>query len=300
VNRDELDDEKLLQLVATTDKEFFDNGVEIVQRSSLVPIEVMKKLGLVPNVLYGQGTSKILERIRSTFETIYRKQDLLGGGHIGVFMYRDVFVRIAVPGAYGRVAIKPFECADFTPVQLRMIQKEPDQFQLFIDQFCDVWDIQWGLRELRNPFCKVELVVRYLELSRFNLHAASAILSGNYDFRGAVQPALLAIELALKAGAAAHVPPELSIKDKFGHDTIKLAEFIQTKWPQFDCDRVKRALKLQPSYVLNRYSATQPSRREVGHVLMRAQFVVSEVVRQMSDRDFRKALDQSFTRCYPA
>src|SRR5690349_9031376 len=122
---DDLDEEQLLYLIGTTDKELFDAGMNIKQRAWEVPRAVMKKLGYIGFVMPGAGTPKTLERIRSTFASIYRKQDIAMGGHIGVFMYRDIFARIGVPQGYGRLGINPFEFVELTPIQLRIIQTEP-------------------------------------------------------------------------------------------------------------------------------------------------------------------------------
>jgi hypothetical protein len=293
-------DEELLYLVAATDKELFDAGLDIERRSWEVPHIVMKKLGYTQFVLAGSGTPKVLERIRSTFASIYRKQDIQIGGHIGVFMYRDIFARIDVPRVFGEVGIDPFEFVELTPIQLRIMQIEPDQIETYLDQFCDLADVEYGAEELKEPFAGMELVARFIGLSRLNLHSASAVLTGGYDHRGAVQAALLATELALKAGAAAQGLSEQEIKDRFGHRNNDIADSLATGWPSFDLGRVKRVLTTQPSNVLNRYSATHPNRRQVGHIVMGAQYLVSEVVRQLPARDFRSGIKPAVPRRYPA
>ncbi len=300
MDSDELNDEQLLFLVGTTDKELFDAGMDIKRRDWEVPLLVMKKLGYEGFVFAGVGTPKLLERIRLSFASIYRKHDLAMGGHIGVFMYRDIFARIGVPHIYGEIQLNPFEFVELTPVQLRIIQTEPDQMEAYLDQFSDVADVQYGTQELLTPFAIMELVVRFIGLSRLHLHSASAVLTGGYDHRGAVQASLLATELALKAGAAAQGLSEQEIKSRFGHRNIDTVDFIGASWPSFDLARVKRVIAAQPPYVPNRYSATQPDRREVGHLVMGAQYVVSEVVRQISDRDFRSGVTPPVARRYPA
>ncbi len=298
---DDIPDDNLLFLVGTTDKELFDAGADIKQRSWKVPQAVMKKLGYVSGyVISGHGKPKILQRIEDVFASIYRKQDIAMGGHIGVFMYRDIFARVGVPHVYGQVRLNPFQFVELTPVQLRIIQTEPEEMETYLDQFSDIADVQYGTEELKKQFAKTELVVRYIGLSRLHLHSASAVLTGGYDYRGAVQSSLLATELALKSGAAALGLNDNEIKKQFNHDNAKIAEFVGEGWSAFDGARVKRVIATQPPYVPNRYSATQPSRREVGHLVMGAQYIVSEVVRQMSDRDFRRGLQPPMARCYPA
>lgn len=300
MSTEESDKEALLQMVAEADKDLFDAGFDVHHRLFHVPIAVMEKLGYLDYELFGPGAPVILGRVRACFESIYRAHDLAVGGHIGIFMYRDIFARIGVPRIYGNVALNPFDFVDLTPNQKNIIQYEPDEFQSYIDQFIDVSDIQYGIQEIKQVFAKNELATRLIGLSRLHLHSASAVLTGGYDYRGAVQAALLATELGLKAGAAAQGCSELQLKEKFGHRCNDIADSVGSLWPTFDLERVKRVIKTQPHFVLNRYSATQPGRREVGHLVMGAQYVVSEIVRQISDRNFRESLSPPSERAYPA
>ena len=64
--------------------------------------------------------------------------------------------------------------------------------------------------------------------------------------------------------------------------------------------RVKRVLASHPKYVANRYDAAQPDRRAVGDIVMTTQYLVSEVIRQMSDRNMREDLQPPIARIYPA
>ncbi len=274
--------------------------MDIKKRTWEVPDAVMKRLGYASFIRAGVGKSDILGRIESAFSSIYRKQDIAIGGHIGVFMYRDIFARVGVPHIFGEVSLNPFEFVELTAVQLRIIQTEPDQIETYLDQFFDLADVEYGLRELKAPFSNIELVSRFLGLSRLHLHSASAVLTGGYDYRGAVQAALLATELALKAGAAATGLSEKEIKERFGHKNRDLAEFVGARLPSFDLARVSRVLASHPFYVQNRYDATQPARREVGHLVMGAQYIASEIVRQLSARDFRTGITPRPERRYPA
>lgn len=300
MDRDDIDDESLLYLVGTTDKELFDSGEDIKRRTWNVPLAVMKKLGYDHGFsIAGRRKPNILQRIENTFASIYRKQDLAVGGHIGVFMFRDVFARIGVPGVYGKCCLDPFKWVDLTPIQIQIMMNDPEQKDAYFDQFSDIADIQYGIADLKIPFVNIELVVSYIELSRLHLHSASAILTGGYDYRGAVQSSLLATELALKSGAAALGLNENEIKQRFNHENARIADFLAIGWDAFDSARVQRVLATHPHYVLNRYSPKQPNRREVGHLVMGAQYIVSEVVRQMSDRNFRDGLQPPLARRYP-
>jgi hypothetical protein len=297
---DELSDDQILYLVGHADAELFNAGMDIRQRYWEVPSLVMRRLGYIGFVMAGAGKLSVLDRIEAAFKSIYRPQDIAIGGHIGVFMYRDIFARLGVPHAYGQVRFNPFDFVELTPVQLRIIQTEPEAMEIFLDQFSDVADIQYGTAELKAPFAKMELVVRFIGLSRLHLHAAAAVLTGGYDYRGAVQSALLACELALKSGAAAQGLVETEIKGRFGHRLGDLADIIAQAWPAFDGPRVRRVIAGQPQYAPNRYASTQPDRRKVGHLVMGAQYLVSEVVRQLSERNLRADLQPPQARRYPA
>jgi hypothetical protein len=221
------------------------------------------------------------------------------GGHIGAYMFRDVFARFAVPLIFGTVTIDPFDFVELTPVQKQVVQSDEKQYQIFLDQFSDVADIQHGAEAIHARFRDMELVVRFIELARLHLHAAAAIVTGGYDHRGAVQSSLLATELALKSAAATQCLSEADIKERFGHNLAKLAAFASTALPTFDAERVQQVVARQPEYVPNRYSQTQPDRRQVGHTVMGTQYIVAEVVRQLSEENFRSGLNQPFPRRYP-
>lgn len=299
MNPDQLSEEQILHIVNETDAELFRAGVEINRRRWEVPHHVMQRLGCYAFVVAGVGKPQVLERIEAAFRSIYRKQDFAMGGHIGVFMYRDVFARIAVPQIFGPSVFNPLQFVDLSPVQLRNLQNGPDEMGTFLDQICDVTDVEYGSGSLNLPFAKMELVGRFIGRARTHLHAAAAILTGGYDCGGAVQTAVLATELALKSAAAAQGLGEDEIRKRFRHDLRGLVDFAALAWSAFDSARVQRVISCQPDYVRNRYSSAQPDRLVVGHRVMGAQFIVAEVVLQLSDRDFRTGLNPPVARRYP-
>lgn len=296
---DDVSDDALLLLVVKADERLFAAGEDIRRRQFNVPRVVMQQLGYVSYGLFGAYTPPILNRIREQFARLYSAHDLAVGGHIGLFMFRDVFARVGIPHIYGTVAIAPMEHVELTDVQKRILENETDSFDAYHDQFADLFDLEYGVREMRAPYAQMEMVERFLNLSRLHLHGAAAILTGGYDFRGAVQSGLLATELALKALAAATGLGGNDIRDKYGHHLDRLINYLEPKWPTFDAARVRRVTEAQPPYVRNRYAKEQPNRVEVGHTVMGAQYVAGEVTRQLSGRDFRKGAGQPWPRKYP-
>lgn len=72
IERIELSDDQLLTLVIEADAALFAAGEDIKQRSFNVPREVMRRLGSVSFVLFGEGTPEVLSRIREQFSNIAR------------------------------------------------------------------------------------------------------------------------------------------------------------------------------------------------------------------------------------
>jgi hypothetical protein len=75
---------------------------------------------------------------------------------------------------------------------------------------------------------------------------------------------------------------------------------VATLEANFDGERVARVVGAFPDYVRTRYAGPQPTRKEVGEVLMGAQYIASEVTRCFSDRDIRQDHPSQRTRVYPA
>ena len=101
--------EQLRDLVIDADDEALSEGAAPNQRGPCVVSKVMKKLGYAGYVLFGSGSSPMVAEILSIHSSLYRPKDVgMGGVHGGIFMFRDVFARIYIPYAYGRVALDPF------------------------------------------------------------------------------------------------------------------------------------------------------------------------------------------------
>ena len=150
MNGDELSDKQILELVNQIDNELFNTGVDIKQRHWKASQLIMSRLGYISYIMNGHAKPAILDRIEAAFKSIYRPQDIAIGGHVGVFMYRDIFVRISVPLVFGQVSLNPFDHIELTPIQLRILQTEPETIEIFLDQFSDIFDIQYGTTELKE------------------------------------------------------------------------------------------------------------------------------------------------------
>lgn len=290
---DDKSDQELLQLILDAEEESFAEGNNPKQRSLDVPTRVMKRLGYLGYV-FGQGAPPVLGRISAIHKSLYRPSDFaVGGLHGGIYMFRDVFCRFYIPIAYGTVAIDPFKLTDLSDNQLRWMASRPNDLERFIDVFADVFDFAsgtYGLGDYKSP---PKAAKEFFHLAGFQLQSVAATLSVAFDFRGAVQSAILGAELALKGGLVAAGHDADTLKDKFGHNKEKAANALAESFPKFDLTRVKGALGVMPPYVENRYSAQQPERREIGEIAMAAQFVAGEVMRSVADFSMKSKLQSN-------
>ena len=296
----DVSDQRLFELVAEEDRKLFDEGMELRRRDWEVPSAVMKRLGYVSYTLAGWGTPPEVQRIRTIYEDLYGRHALAGGGHMGVYMWRDAFYRIAFPHIYGTVHVNFLDCVELQPAQKYLLEHEPDELNKLVDQACDAGDAQYGSREFKAAYRENGLAERFVDRAMTNLHGAATVLTGGYDARGAVQSSLLAIELALKGGVAAATGlDEDAIRKRYGHRSDKLCEDITKHWRSFDGKRVAHVIAGNPDFVQSRDQQDQPPAREVGRIAMNAQYVVAEMIHQLSDRDLRSSLQSTILRTYP-
>lgn len=292
-------DAQLLDMVVAADDEALSEGEVPQQRVFSVISKVMTKLGYASFVMAGQPRDPLVDRIAALHSALYRKSDLaVGGIHGGIYMFRDVFARIDVPLIYGHVSIDPFKMTNLTPNQLRWLGQRPDDVCVFLDQFTDIFDFAGGIGNLADFKRPPKDALGTFWLAAFQLQAAAAALSVAFDSRGAVQSALIGAELALKAGLAAVGKTAKEIKDH-GHNLTTAADDYFKLKPEFDIQRVRSVIGRMPPYVKNRYSAQQPSRVETGHIVMGAQYLAGEVMRQLTGFSCRSASTQPTQRRYP-
>jgi hypothetical protein len=296
----EISDSDLFELVVEADEKALQEGLEPRQRGIRVVEIVMGRLNHLGYVAFSHNTPEIVKKIHTLHSSLYRPSDIaIGGIHGGIFMFRDVFAHVDIPIILGQVRLDPLACTNFSKRQTEWLSSRPADFQMFNDQFIDIFDFGGGIGNLsgyRNP---PKEALEIFWLSAFQFQAAAATLSVAFDFRGAIQSALIGTELSIKAGLAAAGTDEASRK-KFGHNLSAAINALSAIYPHFDAKRVLTAVEQLPPYVANRYAATQPSRVETGHIVMKAQYIAGEVMRQVTGYSLRSALSGHSGRLYPA
>jgi hypothetical protein len=86
---------------------------------------------------------------------------------------------------------------------------------------------------------------------------------------------------------------------KHGQDLASAATAFSVTQPLFDLQRFLATVKRLLPYVKNRYSSSQPNRVETGHIVMGAQYLAAEVMRQITGYSIRSALTPAQQRVYP-
>lgn len=292
-------DNELYGLVVEADEQCLSEGLAPKQRGMKTVSKVMTRLGYLSFVMAGAGASPMVQRILAIHRSLYRPSDLaVGGIHGGIFMFRDVFARISIPFGYGTMAIDPFQLTDLSDNQLRWLGSRPHDVDIFLDQFIDIFDFAGTLGRLGDYKSPPKEARQIFRLASFQLQAAAAALTVAFDFRGAVQSSLIGAELSLKAGLAAQGADQQA-RRKHGHNLVSAAKAFGQQSQAFDLDRVLKTIERLPQYVENRYSAEQPNRVAVGHIVMGSQFIAGEVSRRVAEYSIRSAINPPIRRAYP-
>lgn len=295
----EISGDQLRDIIIAADDEALAEGAASNQRSMRVVSKTMKQLGFDGYVAFGVGTHPMVKHIRSIYASLYRPSDLqVGGVHGGIFMFRDVFARIYIPIAFGKVEFDPFTLTDLSKNQLGWLATRPTDLAVFLDQFTDIMDFAGGITPFADYKTPSKPALELFWLAAFQLQAAAAALSVAFDFRGATQSALIGAELALKAGLVAGGATTKEY-ERHGHRLDSAARHFAKQYGSFDLDRVTRVTSTLPRYVENRYSANQPSRSEIGHIVMGCQFIAGEVMRQVTGYSINNAAQEPRQRTYP-
>ncbi|WFL77897.1 hypothetical protein P7228_02165 [Altererythrobacter arenosus] len=292
--------DELVLLAIKADDEGLLAGEEPKQRAFKNVIRILQDLGVEGVPLTGKMSPEIVKRVHRANQRLFRPVDMQEGGvHLGLFMYRDLFASLYVPYILGSPEVDFWKLLDFSDDQKRWVASDSNALATFEDQCLDLLDFGYGYMEFGhtrpvNDYAK-ELIYR----AHVQLESAAATATAAFDYRGTLQGALLGTELALKAGLAANGHDEESLRTNFGHNLTKAAKKLGNLEPNFDADRVESVVSDFPDFVQSRYSGQLPTRKEIGHIVMKAQFVASEVTRQFTDRNIRSQQSRAATRSYP-
>lgn len=292
-------DEKLALLAVEADDEGLASGEDPKQRAFKNILRILQRLRIEGVPIVGSRAPTIVKRVHAANDRLFRKTDMQEGGiHLGFFMFRDLYARFYVPVVFGSPEIDFLRLLDLSDEQKQWMGTDDDAVQRFEDQALDLFDFGYGFLDFGHSRPVSDKAKDLIYRAHVHLEAAAATATSAYNFRGTVQSALLGAELALKTGLACKGIDEKELRQTFGHDLQKAAIELAGFEPNFDADRVRRAVSEFPHFAQSRYDGPIPSRLETGEILMKAQYVASEVTRTFTDRNLRKS-NPTRPRTYP-
>jgi len=281
---------ELRRRVIERDSALISQGLAPPQRPLAVSVAIARELG-ISWTIGALGSDPVTEAVHQIYRELYRIGDLaMPPVHVGAIMFRDVFFRVWVPMAYGTVAIEPFDLIDeMSDAQKRWMASEPAALGRFIDQVIDLFDFGYGLDDFSKLHAGDDEAVSLLRLGRAHLEAAANACVGSVDPYAVVQNSLIAIELLLKGALRAAGCTEKKLK-AIGHDLVALSAEFVSRQPAADGGLMGRACASLPRLVTHRYQRLSLSRVQIGDVVMKAQYLGGEIMRQLSDRSLRQAI----------
>ena len=256
-------------------------GEEPKQRAFQNVFRMLRSLGIDGVPLMGDRRPEIVKRVHTANDRLFRPIDKREGGiHLGFFMFRDLFARLYVPVIFGSPTFDFETLLNLSDDQKGWLATDTAAMARFKDQAFDLFDFAYGFMEFGHTRPVTDQSKELIYRAHVHLEAAAATATSAYDYRGTLQSALLGAELALKAGLACNGYSDDMLRE-IGHDIVKATNALGECEPNFDVDCVRNAVLPFPNFAQSRYSGPQPDRREMGHIVMRTQYVASEVTRTL-------------------
>ncbi|MNK96004.1 hypothetical protein D3C87_1162670 [compost metagenome] len=268
------------QWLRALDDKLTEQDVPLHARPLLAAIEWMRANAVTGNIL----SAKVHEPLMQTYRRLHPKGDFsippLFEAGIAI---RDRFYPVHIRIVYGRVQITPIDSIviDRSELEQAFARYTTDAWKAFYG-VCDLWDFAYGVDDLvRLGSAGGDLLMQ----ARSQIAATARILAGRTDLEASIQSSCLAAELSMK-GVLRHLGSSERELKRFGHNLRDLAEGLCSSKPGPSDDRLRQTLSGFPDYVASRYQPQGLSRLRLMELAMRAQFVVADVTRRASDRNF--------------
>lgn len=280
----------LQKLVMEIDDVLIKEGYEPYQRPLNACSRIADKLGISFSI--GSKSDEFVEAVHFIYESLYRKEDFyMPPMHIGTLMFRDVFLPLKIPVIYGQVTVDPIRSLDgVSKNTVTWIYMRDDTAYTLADQWIDLFDFVYGLDDVSKLESQPASAIEFWQLAKQQLEGAAATLLGSIDKYTVIQNSIIAMELLLKGALLARGEAEGSLK-QYSHKMADIVDRACELMPDADHARLKFVVARTPPLVERRYQAKKYKRTEIGQIMMDAQFVAGEVLRQFSDRDMRSTLN---------
>jgi HEPN domain-containing protein len=278
----------LPKLVIQVDDELIQEGVEPSKRLSKAYLRIVR--------LLKPGSSSILQHdplfndVNRIYSELYPSDlHMPPMRHVGAFMFRDIFFPLRIPLIYGSPPINSIDFPTDVPnIPKRLLVDNQQTDLTFLDQVIDLMDFTYGLDDLKKRGKLPDKTVEWWYLAKHQLEAAAATVLGSPNKDAVIQNCCISTELLLKGALFAKGIDEGTLKNKgYGHNLEDLVNKASAHLSNLDQETLVFVVRQFPHYVESRYKAQNLSRSDLGKLLMNAQFISGEVLRQFSDRNFR-------------
>ena len=286
----------LVKLVIEIDDELIQEGFKPYQRPRIAYFKISEILQPGSSCIFQYDP--IYKAVNEIYSQLYRLVDLqMPPMHVGAFMFRDVFFPIRIPIIFGSPLIDLTSfLTDISETQKNWLFSDKKSELVFFDQTIDLMDFVYGLDDIdkTGQLADRAKALEWWYLAKQQLEAAAATVLGSFDKYAVIQNCCISVELLLKGALFAKGVDEDTLKSTkkgYGHNLEKLVNRAYGKLPDLELQTIKLAVNQLPDYVSSRYEAKSFTRLDLGKFVMNAQFISGEILRQFSDRDFRKGLD---------
>jgi hypothetical protein len=205
-------------------------------------------------------------------------------------MFRDTFIQLRVPLAYGAPAINPVDSLiGISDLQKSWLFSDKTTGLTYFDQCFDLWDFAYSLNDVRALEKLPPKAIELWSLARQQLEAAAATVLVSFDQYVVIQNCIIAAELFMKGALFAAGYEEKKVVS-FQHRLNDLAAEVAKAYPHLDVERLKSTINKYPGLIERRYEFKEYKRIEIGTFLMRTQYIAGEIMRLFSDRNMREGM----------
>lgn len=299
MNIDFFTDEKIVELLDEEDRNLAATGVVKPLRMLQLPDKVLARLGVQGPLCPGAPTELDI-RISRLMSSLYTDGDQMVQLHRGICLLDETVGKIIIPMVVAQRPIDPMAYIELPAILKKRAHEDYTAYLTIIDQFADVYDFDASACPLKTEFHQNKIVSDFVSISRRSLVAAGSAIIEYQGGQAAVQNAMHAVEIILKAFLVAHGLTECDLKSRIGHSIGKMLQEIEKNCPKVNVAHIRSLAKSWPDYTDNRYELLTASPLEMATIITHAQFVVSEIVRQLTVSNFRANANQQWRRVFPA
>lgn len=289
VNDDAIPTLDIDALVLEVDDELIEEGVQPFKRPIAACEKIADRIGI--GFTIGQAKDPFVESVHKVYEKLYRPSDLyMPPMHIGTFAFRDVFLPLRVLVVYGEAEVNPMQGMKDVPENvLKWVFHKDETGHALYDQWVDLYDFVYSIDDVRKLKNHSGQAIELWLLAKQQLEGAAATLLGSIDKYTVIQNSIIAMELLLKGALYANDMNETDVRN-YGHKMDDLVEKACEVMPKADHARLKMIIERTPKLVERRYQMKDYKRTKLGQIMMDAQYIAGEVLRQFSDRDIRLSM----------